>query len=142
MDALVSARRRGASIEALLDKRQAVGSSTKDMRARAAQLSAAGVGVRVRSGKPWSPGATFGRGMMHCKGLRVGEVAIVGSANHTRNSTAECCELCVQVALTPAGVAAFQARFAEDYAAACPLAEVPSAAPTRPRKGRAGSASS
>ena len=125
----------------LLDKRQALGSTVRDMRARASQLSSAGANVRVRAGKAWQgPDGTFGRGMMHAKALRVNRASAHGSTNHTRNSTSECCEIATEVTVSASGVEEFRARFSREFGAAYPLSEVPTA-PSRPRR-RVGSTSS
>ena len=137
---MVEARRQRAAVRVLLDARQALGSSTRQMRGMAQQMEAEGVPVRCRSGislsHVYGPGRVPGNGIMHCKALRVGDRWALGSCNFSRNSQCNM-EIVALLALSPAGEAAATRRFDEEWALAesfCALAE------GQPQTGRGASA--
>ena len=122
--ALSACRRRGCSVMVLLDRRQAMGKSTRNMTQQVTALVANGVSVRVKAGRDWkqADGATFGRGMMHAKVLRADERIVIGSTNCTSNSQT-CVETAVEVQLSPQGAVTWNRRFEKEWAGACPFAD-------------------
>ena len=125
----------------IVDKRQSTGTSTKHMRVRVQQLVQAGVAVRARTGGHWKGGPQFTRGMMHAKLVRAGPKLVVGSTNHT-SSSQQCCEVAVEVTLSPAGLEAVRSRFELDFAGACPYSELPLAPSSGRQRRKSSSASS
>ena len=96
-----------------------MGNSTKGMKGQALRLGAAGVEVRVRTGRDLRTVYTrsrksMGSGIMHSKFLRVGGTVVVGSTNFTTSSQANV-ETSVSLLLNELGVQTFRARFVTEW---------------------------
>ena len=116
----------GCEVTVVADEGQSLGAVTRDMMQRLQKLHYDGVVVRLAKGKPCQPVyAEIGRsvkpcaGKQHSKVLRVGPYLLVGSANWSQATKANC-ERGVLVRLTAAGIRAqeqeFQALIGESQA--------------------------